>query len=240
MAGAGREVGTMGMSKAFWRLTWLLVKAFFPKIAFQGPGSPLSGPAIFVANHENAFGPVASYLYFPVRIHPWIMYELSEKGACARYLAQEFFQKEAKLGPAFSRFLARLIEPIVIALFRHIGAVPVYHNSRRIIETISRSIVLLEEGEFLIIFPEVPEANLNRYINRFNTGFLEIVKTADRRGRRRVPIYPVCIDRRRRLIRLGRPLMFDYSRNFVVEKRRIKCALEKAITLMKAHMRATG
>jgi len=219
-----------------WSLTERIVRAFFPKIAFRAESASFAKPAVFVANHENAFGPIASYLYFPVRIHPWVMFELTEKGACAAYLAREFFQRELRLRPAFSRLLARLIEPVCIALFRHIGAVPVYHNSRRIIETISRSIVLLEEGEYLIIFPEIPEAALNRYINRFNTGFLEIVKSADHDGGTHIPIYPVSIDRRRRRIRVGGPLRFNYANNFVVEKRRMKRELEKAITRMKAKL----
>ncbi|MBN2353865.1 MAG: 1-acyl-sn-glycerol-3-phosphate acyltransferase [Spirochaetales bacterium] len=219
-----------------WSLLERIVRAFFPRIAFHSRSDNFARPAIFVANHENAFGPIATYLYFPVRVHPWVMFELTEKGACAAYLAREFFQRELRLRLPCSRLLARLIEPVCIALFRRIGAVPVYHNSRRIIETVSRSIVLLEEGEHLIVFPEIPEAALNRYINRFNTGFLEIVKSADRDGGSHIPIYPVCIDRRRRLIRVGAPLQFDYSRNFVLEKQRMKREIERAITLMKAKL----
>ena len=83
----------------------------------------------------------------------------------------------------------------------------------------------------------LPKATAHRIImTLFNTGFLEIVKSADRDGGSHIPIYPVCIDRRRRLIRVGAPLQFDYSRNFVSEKQRMKLELERAITLMKAKL----
>ena len=210
-----------------------LVKLSFPKVNFDNCGIEVSEPAVFVSNHEDSFGPIASYLNFPVKIYPWVLYNLFEKEICAKQIEKEFLKGELHLIAPLRRFISLCIEPICIGLFNYIGAIPVYHNSRRIMETIVKSIEYLEEGKNLIIFPEIPDEYLNKYINRFKTGFLEVPRKAYSLNEQMLKIYPVCIDKKKRVIKLGNPTKYNPKNYFTTEKKRIEKHLEMEITRLK-------
>jgi len=206
-----------------------LVRLFFPRVAFDGRGIEIHEPAIFVANHADSFGPLALYLYFPVKLYPWVIHYVTDKATCARYLEKDFVSRELHLRRPLSAWLSILLARICVGLFRYIEAIPVYHDSRRIMETISKSIIYLEEGKSILIFPEIPDSYLSAYIKRFNTGFIEIAKTLGRENGRKVWIYPVSVDPGRRRILLGRPSAYDPSRSYAEEKRRIEAELETEV-----------
>jgi 1-acyl-sn-glycerol-3-phosphate acyltransferase len=212
-----------------YRALYLTVKLLFPKIAFDANGIEIEEPAIFVANHADSFGPLALYFYLPVKVYPWVICNMTERRSCARYLEKDFLSKELKLPRPFGTWLSLLMSDLCVGLFRYIEAIPVYHNSRRIMETISKSIVYLEEGRNILIFPEIPDAYLSRYINRFNTGFLEIAKKFEKEERRSISIYPVSVNRKRRRITLGRPSVYDIAKSYPEEKKRIEAELEAEV-----------
>lgn len=220
-----------------YRVIELLLKLFFPKLKIERDGVEIEEPAIFVANHEAAFGPMALFLRFPVRLYPWVMHDLTELERCARYLEASYFSKELGLPRILGRWIAHLIARVCVGLFRRIEAIPVYHESRRIMETIAKSIVYLEEGRSLLIFPEIPDSYLNRYIGRFNTGFLEIAKRVGREERRSIKIYPVAVDRRRRKILIGHPSVYDIGKPYPEERGRIVLELEAEVSAMLARGR---
>ncbi|MBU0929378.1 MAG: 1-acyl-sn-glycerol-3-phosphate acyltransferase [Spirochaetes bacterium] len=215
-----------------YRAIYHIVKLLFPRMRFERNGVEIVEPAIFVANHENAFGPIALFLYFPVKLYPWVMHDLTDRQKCARYLEKEFVSKELRLPGPFSTWLSVLMADLCVGLFRYMEAIPVYRRSRRIMETISRSIVMLEEGKSLLIFPEIPDAALTRYINRFNIGFIELAKEMGKEEHKTIRIYPVSVDRARRRIALGRPSAYDVDKSYDEEKRRIEAELEAEVEAM--------
>jgi hypothetical protein len=212
-----------------YRAIYHLVKAVFPKVSFHSNGIEIEEPAIFIANHADSFGPIALNLYFPVRLYPWVIYEVTDKRSCARYLERDFVSKELRLPRPFSTWLSLLIAGICVGLFRYIEAIPVYHDSRRIMETISKSMVYLEEGRNILIFPEISDAYLSRYIKRFNTGFLEIAKKIGQNGDKSIRIYPVGVDRKLRRVSLGGPSVYDVTKSYADEKKRIEAELEAKV-----------
>ncbi len=214
---------------SFFHAVYLLVRSFFPKMTFHSNGVRIEEPAIFVANHADAFGPIALHLYFPIRLYPWVIHEMTDRRTCARYLEKDFIIKELRLPKPFSAWLSFLMADICVALFRYLEAIPVYHDSRRIMETISTSIVYLEEGRSLLIFPEISDSYLSRYIKRFNIGFLEVAKKIVRIERRSINIYPVSVDRGRRRISLGEPSAYEIAKNYPDEKKRIEAELEAKV-----------
>ena len=216
----------------FYRAISHIVKLFFPRVSFDANGVEIEEPAIFVANHADSFGPLALYLYFPVRLYPWVIHYMTERQSCARFLERDYLSKELKLPRLVGSWLSQLMADICVGLFRYIEAIPVYHNSRRIMETISKSIVYLEEGKSILIFPEIPDSYLSHYIKRFNTGFLEIAKELGKSDGRSIRIYPVSVDRKRRRIKLGSPSVYDTTKAYPDEKKRIEAELEAEVESM--------
>ncbi len=219
---------------SFFRAIYLLVRAFFPRMSFDPNGVIIEEPAIFVANHADSFGPLALHLYFPIRLYPWVIHEMTDRKTCARYLEKDYIIKELRLSKPFSSWLSHLMADLCVQLFRYLEAIPVYHDSRRIMETISKSIVYLEEGRSLLIFPEISDSYLSRYIKRFNIGFLEVAKEIVKIERRSINIYPVSVSRKRRRISLGEPSTYEISKPYPDEKRRIQAELEAKVEALLA------
>jgi hypothetical protein len=215
-----------------YRAIYHIVKLLFPRLSFDYNGVEIEEPAIFVANHADSFGPLALHLYFPIKLYPWVISDMTERQSCARYLNRDFLTKELKLPGPVARWLSYLMADICVGLFRYIEAIPVYQTSRRIMETIAKSIVCLEEGRSILIFPEIPDSYLSNYIKRFNTGFLEVAKALGKKRNSSVRIYPVSVDRERRRIKLGKPSSYEIAKGYAEEKQRIVAELEAEVEAM--------
>jgi 1-acyl-sn-glycerol-3-phosphate acyltransferase len=188
-----------------------------------------SGPLILVSNHEGSFGPLSLITALPLELYPWVVSETTDARTAAHRIQTEFLEAELHLRPPFSAWLARVFARIAAALMRDINAVPVYQHSRSIRSTVERSVELLAQGKNILIFPEDPARKLNEVLNQFCTGFVHLARRYYERTRRAILFVPVAVNRGVRAIRVGRPVRFDASGPFAVEKARLTCELEHRI-----------
>ena len=79
------------------------------------------------------------------------------------------------------------------------------------------------------MFPEDPARKLNDVLNHFCTGFVHLARQYYERTRRAVLFIPVAVNRGVRAIKVGRPVRFDASAPFAVERDRLKRELEDRV-----------
>ncbi len=187
------------------------------------------GPVILVSNHAGSFGPLSIITSLPLELYPWVVDETTDARTAARRIQAEFLESELHLRPPFSAWLARAIALLAAALMRDIDAIPVHQKSRRVRETVERSLELLEQGKNILVFPEDPTRKLNDVLNDFCTGFLHLARRYYERTRKTVLFLPVAVNRKVRAIGVGRPVPFDASVPFAEEKVRLKSELEHRI-----------
>jgi 1-acyl-sn-glycerol-3-phosphate acyltransferase len=187
------------------------------------------GPLILVANHEGSFGPLSLLTSLPLELYPWVVDETTDARTAARRIQAEFLEAELHLRPPLSAWLARAIARIAAALMRDINAVPVHQKSRRVRETVARSLEILERGGNILVFPEDPVRRLNGVLNDFCTGFLHLARLYYVRTSKAVLFLPVAVNRKVRSILVGQPVRFDASAPFIVEKARLKKELEHRV-----------
>lgn len=191
---------------------------------------PRRGPLILVSNHEGSFGPLSLITSLPLELYPWVVSDTTDARTAARRIQTEFLEAELHLRPPFSAWLARVIARIAAALMRDIHAVPVHQRSRQMRATVERSVELLERGKNILVFPEEPGRKLNDVLCHFYTGFLHLARKYYERTRRAVLFLPVAVNRGVRAILVGRPVEFDATAPFAVEKVRLKRELEHRIS----------
>jgi 1-acyl-sn-glycerol-3-phosphate acyltransferase len=187
------------------------------------------GPLILVSNHEGTYGPLSLITSLPLELYPWVVSETTDARTAARRIQAEFLEAELHLRPPLSAWLARGIARIAAALMRDINAVPVYQHSSRMRTTVERSVELLEQGKNILVFPEEPGRKLNDVLCHFYTGFVHLARQYYESTRRAVLFLPVAVNRKVRGILVGKPVQFDASVPFSVEKARIKQELEHRI-----------
>jgi 1-acyl-sn-glycerol-3-phosphate acyltransferase len=216
------------------RLIGKLFQRLILRLRLRGWGQAsrqLSGgePLIFVSNHLGSFGPLSVLSALPLKLYPWVAHEVTELGRVARKLQEEFTELELKLRPPASVWLARLIGRLCVALMRDVQAIPVYASSRRIRETLRRSLELLLKGKNLLVFPENKEHPINEVLGDFSTGFLALARLYYRKTRKALCFLPVAVNQKVKGIRIGRPIRFDSRPPYPLEKRRLKRELEDSI-----------
>jgi hypothetical protein len=208
-----------------------IVSLFFPAMRVEGlePGMG-ERASIFVANHAGSFGPLAMSLRFPLRLYPWVLGEVTERGSCARYVEADFVRAELGLGRPLSRGISLAIELVCVPMMRYLEAIPVFRGSRRLERTFERSRDYLLSGRSLLIFPEMIDEAYNEELNRLDLGFLEILGRAHLSSAKPIEIYPAYVDRKRRRIRVGPAVAFDLGAGLKSERRRIEGILEAEMT----------
>ena len=191
-----------------------------------------SKPAVLVANHLGAFGPVVLNVFLPFKILPWVTHEVTESGLCADYLRHDFVEPQLGLRPPWSRLVSVVIGRICVSLMGHIQAIPVYKKSRRLFVTMDKTVQGLEEGKHILIFPEIGDPLDKDTFGDFEKGFVGIARILHAKDNAIVNFYPICVDRSNNAIRIGKLMAYDPSRPLRREKERIGGYLKGSILEM--------
>jgi hypothetical protein len=165
-------------SIAFWR--WVLKVLVWRGRTLGRENLPQHGPALFLGNHSGTLGPIACVAAVDLRLYPWIVADMIDPQLCPAYLQMDFVEKDLKLKPPLSGWVARRLARMVVPLLTGFGCVPVQRgvDFRQARATLEISLDLLLRGECLLVFPEKPawEADPITGIHRFSKGVLWLVE----------------------------------------------------------------
>jgi len=194
---------------------------------------PEKGPAVFVANHLGAWGPIAVMASLPVRLYPWIIGDMMDPERAAAYLNMDFTEKQLHLRPPLSRILSRWLTKITIPMFEAIGCIPVWEGEK-LHETYRRSLEYLRAGRFLLIFPEDAHQPLdNRYkMSPFMKGFTRLGELYYQQSGESLRFYPVSVHAETRRVQVGMAISFNSNNPLPQERLRLKNVLQSAVREM--------
>jgi 1-acyl-sn-glycerol-3-phosphate acyltransferase len=118
---------------------------------------PANGPAVIIANHLDAFGPIGTMASLPIRVHPWSVANMMDKDLAPAWLQWDFVERQLHLKPPFSAWFSKTLCRITVPLFYSLGCIPVYRNDyRKMQQTLQMSVQVLGMDKYLLIFPEDP------------------------------------------------------------------------------------
>lgn len=191
---------------------------------------PDSGPAVFVANHAGALGPIAVTSALPMRVYPWVVGQMLDWQAAAAYLRKDFVEPVLHVPPGLSLQAARMLSQLSVRLLRTIECIPVWEG-RGLMDTYRLSIEALERGRNLLILPEDPTLLMDEQLQMrpFKTGFAKLGEIFHAHTRQRLRFFPLGVLPRKRLVRVGAAVIFNPMNRPADERRRIAGRLEAAI-----------
>lgn len=188
-----------------------------------------SGGAIFVCNHAGSYGPLAMGLFFPFKFRPWVIYRAMTAGLCRKQLEKDLFGNCRTIFKPLCRFAARIIEPACLWVMHKTKAIPVYRGKNEIFTTFCQSVEVLAEGYNIVLFPEKDESAYHRHLKEFYTGFVHLARKYYNENGKALPFYPVYIDKEKRNITIGKPVVYNPGAVFKNEKDRLANILMEAI-----------
>ena len=191
-----------------------------------------SGAIVYICRHRNAIGPVACLCVLPLGARPWAFAPFMDVKSCRDHLASYTFPVKWKLTPALSRILAAVLGPLFAKLVCSTGAIPVYRNSLKVRETYQQSLKALEEGDQLLIFPDINYDEKSGETGELYEGFLLLEQLWNRKTGEHIQFVPVNISVNNRTLTIGKGISFSGARPYREEKDEIIKRLGDTINAM--------
>ena len=116
---------------------------------------PCHGPAVFIANHHEALGPIAVACSIPLRLYTWSVADMVDEEKAAAWLKWDFVERTLHLKPPASVWVAKGLSRVTVPLLRSLGCIPVYKGDyEHMVDTLRLSMDVLRQDRFLLVFPE--------------------------------------------------------------------------------------
>lgn len=197
-----------------------------------------AGPAVIVANHMGAVGPVGICASLPMRLYPWVLGTTVDKIKGPEIVRIDFVEKVLHIKPPLSLTIAEGICRISSPLLLGLGCIPVPDTHQEQEETFRTSIALLRQGKCLLVVPEDPIAEPDPLtgIRPFKRGFLRLGEQYYRETGGRLPFFPVTIHEAG-LVLVGKPISYNPLNESRLERLRMVNLLEGTVKAM--HLETT-
>lgn len=205
-----------------------LIRLFYKRIHVVGAEKLPKEPSIIVGNHAQMHGPLACEFYFPGKHYTWAAGQMMKLKEVPPYAFKDFWSYKPERTHRFYRLLSYVIAPLSVLLFNNANTIAVYHDMR-IVSTFKNTIVRMEEGANVIIFPE-HDVPLNNILYEFQEGFVDAARYYYRKTGRVPDFVPLYLAPALNRMYLGDPVRFDPDAPVEEERRRICGEMTRAIT----------
>jgi hypothetical protein len=195
---------------------------------------PRRGPAVFISNHLDATGPIATACSIPLRVHPWVIADMMDKVLAPIWLQKDFTERQLHLKLPLSRWLARALCSISVPLFYSLGCIPVYANDyERMRETLEMSMAVLRERKFILVFPEdyrLAKDPVTK-MQPFQHSFVRLGEKYFEETGESLEFYPMAVHSAGQMV-IGKPVAYNPLNPVGTERRRLKNLLEETVIAM--------
>ena len=217
---------TMGIMRPFYRHK--MVNLDHVK---QDPSNPI----VFLGNHAEIYGPIASALCFPIPVRFWVINKMMfNKRDVRAYMYENTFSKKTYLPVFVRQLLAWYLGWLSVNVMNALRAIAVYRDSpMKLRQTLRESTDALACGENLMIFPEHPEGKyVKGGISELSPGFLMLAEAWWKKTGKKLRFLPVYANREERTFTFGDEIRYEPENGYAAEQERIlKEAYEQLLRL---------
>ncbi len=181
-------------------------------------------PVVFLGNHAEIYGPIASALCFPVPVRFWVISKMMFKKKDVRaYLYENTFSKKTYLPIFVRKLLAWYLGWLSVNVMNALRAIAVYRDSpMKLRQTLRESVEALEQGENLMIFPEHPEGKyVKGGISELSPGFVMLAEAWWKKTGKKMRMMPVFANREKRTFTFGEEIVYEPENGYAAEQERI-------------------
>ena len=181
-------------------------------------------PVVFLGNHAEIYGPIASALCFPVDVRFWVISMMMfDKRKVRPYLYENTFSKKTYLPVFIRKLLAWFLGWLSVNVMNSLRAIAVYRDSpMKLRQTLRESVEALDHGENLMIFPEHPDGKYEKGgVSEFSPGFLMLAEAWWKKSGKKLRIMPVYANREERTFTFGEEIVYEPENGFASEQERI-------------------
>lgn len=142
-------------------------------------------------------GVVAMFTSVKTTFRPWVLYVFTNYALAKKHLREYTFSKRMGKGKLFSALCAPVAAFALVSLTKSAKGIPVYRgkDGMRSITTLKKSVQALQEGDHLLICPDVDYADdKQRKSGEIYRGFFAVDKLYRKKTGQGVDFVPVYMD----------------------------------------------
>ena len=188
-----------------------------------------AAPKVFISHHQNMYGPVMSMMWLKEPVHIWVLSHFCNKKDCYKHFIDYTFSKRFGWGRLRTIFVARLFSGSVSRLMMSAKAIPVFRESRKVMDTINKSIDLLMNNESLLIFPDIDYSNNDPDMHDIYKGFLYLEKYYYRVTGKHLAFVPLYVSQKTKSLHLGDAIYFKDNIAFADERENVSESIKKSV-----------
>ena len=192
-------------------------------------------PIVFLGNHAEIYGPIASALCFPVPVRFWVINRMMFRKQDVRaYMYENTFSKKTFLPVFIRKILAWSLGWLSVNIMSSLRAIAVYRDSpMKLRQTLRESVEALENGENLMIFPEHPEGKyVKDGISELSPGFLMLAEAWWKKTGKKLRMIPVYANRDNRTFTFGTEIRYVPENGYASEVERILKEAYEQLTML--------
>ncbi|MDE6059281.1 MAG: hypothetical protein K2G44_04490 [Clostridia bacterium] len=170
--------------KRWFRVFKRILRIRYRKPSFEYLGEKPTNGAIILSNHEGAAAPLNLEMYadFPIRM--WGTHEMnSGLVKLYKYQTQVYYHKKRHWNLHLARLFCLIASPLTNLFYKGLKLISTYKDRRFFKQTIKESIsAMTENGENIIIFPEMSDNGYLKKMEGFYAGFTVLAQALFRQG----------------------------------------------------------
>ena len=152
---------------------------------------------MYLCRHRDEDGVIGAFTSLRTVLRPWVLHTFVKYKKSIRHFRDYTLTEKAKMPKLFAAILAPFYGFGVTSLAKSARAIPVYRGSdgaMKSIGTIKASVRALEEGDKLLVFPDVDYASDDSSgVGEVYKGFVTVDKLYFKRNGKHVKFVPVYI-----------------------------------------------
>ena len=160
-------------------------------------GEILKGPCVYVCRHMGDKGVVAMFASVKNTFRPWVLHVLTDYDLAKKHFQEYTFPQRMGKGKLFSAFCSPIAARVLVSLVKSAKGIPVYRgkDGMRSITTLKKSVEALQNGDCLLICPDVDYADEEiRKSGEIYRGFFAVDKLYRKKTGQSVDFVPVYMD----------------------------------------------
>lgn len=199
---------TQSNRKWWFRGLKKIMKIRYKKPKFIYLGEEISSGAIVLSNHEGTDAPMSFEIYSNKPIRFWGAYEMnSGLKSMYKYQTEVYYHQKKHWNLFAAKMFCLIASPLTNLFYKGLNLISTYHDGR-FRTTLKESLDAIENGENIVIFPEVSTNGYEAILEDFYAGFITFAEVCKKKGKD-IPIFVSYFNKQKRIYLIDKPVMYS-------------------------------
>ena len=210
--------------KWYFRVLKKMMKCRYKEPTFVYLGEKFNEGAIILSNHEGTDAPMSLEIYSGANLRMWGAHEMnSGLVKMYKYQTRVYYHEKKHWNLHLARLFCLIASPLTNLFYSGLNLISTYRDGR-LKKTIKESVEAIENGDNIVIFPEVSTNGYLAELEGFHEGFVLLAEACLKRGKD-IPIYVTYFKKEEKIYVIDKPVNYSVLK----EKHKTREEVAKAL-----------